>query len=87
MKRTFGTAAQLMYEYPNYTYTQSAAQYNQWMADKYPALNAQIKERIAQGRWEIVGGMWVEPDLNMPDGESLVRQLLIGQPPSRISTA
>ncbi len=79
VKRTFGTAAQLMYEYPNYTYTQSAAQYNQWMADKYPALNAQIKERIAQGRWEVVGGMWVEPDLNMPDGESLVRQLLIGQ--------
>src|SRR5271170_4180498 len=79
VKRTFGTAAQLMYEYPNYTYTQSAAQYNQWIADKYPALNAQIKERLAQGRWEIVGGMWVEPDLNMPDGESLVRQLLVGQ--------
>jgi alpha-mannosidase len=34
VKRTFGTAAQLMYEYPEYTYTQSAAQYNQWMADK-----------------------------------------------------
>ena len=79
VKRTFGTAAQLMYEYPNYTYTQSAAQYNQWIADKYPTLNDQIKERIDQGRWEIVGGMWVEPDLNMPDGESLVRQLLIGQ--------
>jgi alpha-mannosidase len=78
VKRTFGTAAQLMYEYPNYTYTQSAAQYNQWVADKYPELNAQIKQRIAQGRWEIVGGMWVEPDLNMPDGESLVRQLLVG---------
>jgi alpha-mannosidase len=79
VKRTFGTAAQLMYEYPNYTYTQSAAQYNQWIADKYPALNSQIKDRIGQGRWEVVGGMWVEPDLNMPDGESLVRQLLIGQ--------
>jgi len=79
VKRTFGTAAQLMYEYPKYTYTQSAAQYNQWMADKYPALNSQIKQRIGEGRWEIVGGMWVEPDLNMPDGESLVRQLLVGQ--------
>jgi alpha-mannosidase len=79
VKRTFGTAAQLMNEYPSYTYTQSAAQYNQWMADKYPALNAQIKQRIDEHRWEVVGGMWVEPDLNMPDGESLVRQLLIGQ--------
>ena len=79
VKRTFTTALQLMNEYPDYTYTQSAAQYNEWMAEKYPALNDQIKQRIKEGRWEIVGGMWVEPDLNLPDGESLVRQLLVGQ--------
>jgi alpha-mannosidase len=79
VKRTFGTALQLMYEYPNYTYTQSAAAYNEWMAQKYPEMNAEIKRRIQEGRWEIVGGMWVEPDLNMPDGESLVRQLLVGK--------
>jgi alpha-mannosidase len=77
--RTFGTSLQLMNEYSAYTYTQSAAAYNEWMADKYPNLNAQIKKRIQEGRWEIVGGMWVEPDLNMPDGESLVRQLLVGK--------
>jgi len=77
--RTFATALQLMNEYPNYTYTQSAAQYTEWMADKYPELNAQIKQRVKEGRWEIVGGMWVEPDLNLPGGESLVRQLLVGQ--------
>jgi alpha-mannosidase len=79
VKRTFGTALQLMNEYPEYTYTQSAAAYNEWMAQKYPALNDEIKKRIQEGRWEIVGGMWVEPDLNMPDGESLVRQLLVGK--------
>jgi alpha-mannosidase len=79
VKRTFGSAAQLMDEYPTYTYTQSAAQYNQWIADKYPDLNKRIAERIKEGRWEVVGGMWVEPDLNMPDGESQVRQLLIGK--------
>ncbi len=79
VKRTFGTALQLMYEYPDYTYTQSAAAYNEWMADKYPDMNAEIAQRIKEGRWEIVGGMWVEPDLNMPDGESLVRQLLVGK--------
>ena len=77
--RTFGTAVQLLSEYPTYTYTQSAAVYSQWMADKYPELNKQIAERVKQNRWELVGGMWLEPDLNMPDGESLVRQLLIGQ--------
>ncbi len=79
VKRTFGTALQLMYEYPKYTYTQSAAAYNEWMAQKYPDMNAEIKKRIDEGRWEIVGGMWVEPDLNLPDGESLVRQLLVGK--------
>lgn len=79
VKRTFGTAAQLLSEYPTYTYTQSAAVYSQWMADKYPELNSQIKQRVQEGRWELVGGMWLEPDLNMPDGESLVRQLLVGQ--------
>ena len=79
VRRTFGTALQLMYEYPKYTYTQSAAAYNEWMADKYPEMNTEIKQRIKEGRWEVVGGMWVEPDLNMPDGESLVRQLLVGK--------
>jgi alpha-mannosidase len=79
VKRTFGTALQLMYEYPDYTYTQSAAAYNEWMSQKYPEMNDEIKRRIQEGRWEIVGGMWVEPDLNMPDGESLVRQLLVGK--------
>jgi len=79
VKRTFGTALQLMYEYPQYTYTQSAAQYNEWLAQKYPDMNAEIKRRIEEGRWEVVGGMWVEPDLNLPDGESLVRQLLVGK--------
>jgi alpha-mannosidase len=79
VKRTYGTALQLMYEYPGYTFTQSAAAYNDWLADKYPEMNDEIKRRIQEGRWEIVGGMWVEPDLNMPDGESLVRQLLVGK--------
>jgi alpha-mannosidase len=79
VRRTFGTALQLMEEYPSYTYTQSALAYNEWMAEKYPEMNAEIKKRIQEGRWEIVGGMWVEPDLNMPGGESQVRQLLVGQ--------
>ncbi len=79
VKRTFTTALQLMDEYPNYTYSQSAAQYTAWIAEKYPRMNDEIRKRVKEGRWEIVGGMWVEPDLNLPDGESLVRQLLVGQ--------
>ncbi|MGD0740587.1 MAG: glycoside hydrolase family 38 C-terminal domain-containing protein [Terracidiphilus sp.] len=79
VKRTFSSALQLMHEYPGYTYTQSAAQYNDWLADKYPEMNADIKKRIEEGRWEVVGGMWVEPDLNIPDGESTARSILIGK--------
>src|SRR5579885_2082433 len=79
VKRTFSTALQLMNEYPNYTYTQSAAAYNYWMATKYPNINNEIKKRIKEGRWEIVGGMWVEPDLNMPSGEATARSILLGK--------
>ncbi|HTW47980.1 MAG TPA: glycoside hydrolase family 38 C-terminal domain-containing protein [Acidobacteriaceae bacterium] len=79
VKNTFGTALQLMNEYPTYTYTQSAAAYNDWMARDYPQLNDQIKKRIQEGRWEVVGGMWIEPDLNIPDGESTARSILIGK--------
>ncbi len=79
VRDTFSTALQLMREYPNFTYTQSSAQAFAWMEEKYPDLFRQIQERVKEGRWEIVGGMWVEPDLNMPDGESLVRQLLVGK--------
>jgi alpha-mannosidase len=79
VRNTFSTALQLMNEYPSYTFTQSAAAYNDWMARDYPEIDAQIKKRIREGRWEVVGGMWVEPDLNMPDGESTARSLLIGK--------
>ncbi len=79
VKNTFSTALQLMNEYPGYTYTQSAAAYNDWMARDYPEIDEQIKKRIKEGRWEVVGGMWIEPDLNMPDGESTARSLLIGK--------
>jgi alpha-mannosidase len=79
VRQTFTTALQLMNEYPKYTYSQSAAAYDEWIEQKYPAEFNQIKQRVNEKRWEMVGGMWVEPDLNMPDGESLVRQLLIGK--------
>ena len=79
VKRTFTTALQLMQEYPGYTYSQSAAQYYEWMQDKYPSIFEQIQQRVKEGRWELVGGMWIEPDLNLPDGESTVRQILVAK--------
>jgi alpha-mannosidase len=79
VKDTFTTALQLMKEYPDFTYTQSSVQDFAWLQEKYPAIFREIQQRVKEGRWELVGGMWVEPDLNMPDGESLVRQLLVGK--------
>jgi len=78
VRNTWATALQLMREYPQFTYTHSSAAAYDWMEEKYPRMFDQIRARVREGRWEPIGGMWVEPDLNMPDGESLVRQLLIG---------
>ena len=79
VRNTFGTALALMREYPDFKFTASTAQAYVWMEEKYPAIFHEIEQRVKEGRWEIVGGMWVEPDLNMPDGESLVRQILYGK--------
>ena len=49
------------------------------MKDEYPGLFEQMREQVRSGRWEPVGGMWVEPDTNVPSGESLVRQLVYGK--------
>jgi alpha-mannosidase len=79
VRNTFGTALQLMREYPDFKFTASAAQAYEWIEEKYPAMFKEIQQRVKEGRWEVIGGMWVEPDLNMPDGESLVRQILYGK--------
>ncbi len=79
VRNTFSSALQLMRQYPDVYYSQSTAAAFQWMEEKYPALFQQIQQRVKEGRWEIVGGMWVEPDLNLPSGESLVRQVVMGK--------
>ena len=79
VRNTFSSVLKLMREFPDFTFTMSSAQAYAWMEEKYPHLFEQIRQRVREGRWEPIGGMWVEPDLNMPDGESIVRQLLVGK--------
>jgi alpha-mannosidase len=79
VRNTFRSVLDLMREYPDFKFTMSSARAYEWMEEKYPDLFQEIQQRVKEGRWEIVGGMWVEPDLNMPDGESLVRQILVGK--------
>lgn len=79
VRNTFRSALDLMREYPDFKFTMSSARTYVWMEEKYPDLFKEIEQRVREGRWEVIGGMWVEPDLNMPGGESLVRQILVGK--------
>ncbi|WP_245630269.1 alpha-mannosidase [Alicyclobacillus acidiphilus] len=77
--RTFSTALRMMERYPDYVFGASQPQLYQWVKDYYPSLYEQIRSRIAEGRWEVQGAMWVEPDSNISGGEALVRQVLYGK--------
>jgi alpha-mannosidase len=76
--RSFSTVLRLMEKYPEYVFLQSQPQLYEYIKHDYPEIYEKMKERIADGRWEADGGMWLEADCNIPSGESLVRQLLIG---------
>jgi alpha-mannosidase len=77
--RTFHNVMRLMDQFPGYHFTQSQPQLYEFVRQDDPALFEAIKARVAQGRWEPIGGMWVEADCNISGPESLVRQLLLGR--------
>ena len=77
--RTFASATRTMDAYPEFRFDCSQAAQYDWIERQYPPLFKRIRERVARGQWQPVGGMWVEADMNLPSGESLVRQLVYGQ--------
>ena len=77
--RTFSSQAAYMDRYPEYRFACSQAQHYAWVRDREPDLWRRIVERVERGQWLPVGGSWIEPDCNLPSGESLVRQFLHGQ--------
>ncbi len=78
-RNTFASVLHMMDARPDLTYAQSAAAYYNWMEENYPDVFNGIKQRVKDGRWEVVGGMWIEPDCNLPSGESWMHQLLYSQ--------
>jgi alpha-mannosidase len=76
---TFRSALDRMNEFPDFKFTASSAQLYEWAAAADPGMIAEIRKRVAEGRWDPVGGWWIEPDVNIPSGESLIRQGLYGQ--------
>lgn len=77
--RTTSTVLDMMQRYPAYHYTQSQAQLYAWTRELAPGLWQSIKDRFEEGRWFTPAALWVESDVNLPDGESLIRQALYGQ--------
>ncbi|MBR0538584.1 MAG: alpha-mannosidase [Clostridia bacterium] len=77
--RTYANALRLMEQYPEYRFIQSSALHCEWMKDYYPTIFAEMKQRVAEGRYEPNGGVYVECDCNITSGELMVRQFLKGQ--------
>ncbi len=76
---TFRSALEWMKSNPEFCFTASSAQFYEWVAANDPDMLEEIRQRVQEGRWCIAGGWWVEPDVNIPCGEAMVRQGLYGQ--------
>ncbi|BDV32393.1 alpha-mannosidase [Microbacterium terricola] len=77
--RTYANALKNIDRTDDYIYGTSQPQQMQWMKQEHPALFERMKDAVAAGRMELQGAFWVEPDTNLPSGESLVRQALHGR--------
>lgn len=77
--RSFSTVLELMKRYPEYTFMSSQPQLYLYVKKNAPGIYEQIQERVKEGRWEVEGSMFVEPDCNLASGEALVRQILYGK--------
>ncbi len=78
-ERTFYNVIRLMEQFPDYHFSQSQPQLYQFIKEDQPELFEAIQQRVAEGRWEPIGGMWVEADCNLSGAESLARQFLLGR--------
>ncbi len=79
IERSFSTVLKMMEEFPEYRFMSSQPQLYQYLKERNPEMYAKVKERVAQGRWEVEGSLWLEADCNLTSGESLVRQVVEGK--------
>ena len=76
---TFRTAADLCEEFDGFVFNHNEAVLYRWVEEYAPELFRRIRRLVAEGRWHIMGGWYLQPDCNMPSGESLVRQIRAGR--------
>ncbi|TBL72421.1 alpha-mannosidase [Paenibacillus thalictri] len=79
IKATFRSALDRMKEFPEFVFTCAGAAYYRWVEENAPEMFAELRQRVAEGRWVIVGGWWIQPDCNLPSGESFARHALYSQ--------
>lgn len=77
-QRSFTTVLRLMEQYDEYIFLQTQPQLYKYIKEDCPEIYEKIKQKVAEGKWEPDGGMWVEADCNLSSGEALVRQFLHG---------
>lgn len=78
-KATIRSALDRMREYPEFKFVCSSSLFYEWIEEFAPDMFEEIKERVREGRFIIVGGWYVQPDCNLPCGEGFVRQGLTAQ--------
>ncbi len=78
-ERTFRSILNLQKDFPELTYTHSSPALFEWLEHNRPELFTQIQDKVKAGTWSIDAGLWIEPELNIISGESIVRQILYGQ--------
>jgi alpha-mannosidase len=78
-QNTFESVLNLQEYFPELTFCHSTPALYEWIENNRPDLFAKIQAKVQTGKWEVLGGFWIEPDLNLISGESIVRQLLYGQ--------
>ncbi|MCD9023741.1 glycoside hydrolase family 38 C-terminal domain-containing protein [Cohnella silvisoli] len=76
---TFRVAADLCEEFEGFIFNHNEVTLYKWVEEYEPALFARIQGLVKQGKWHIMGGWYLQPDCNMPSGESFVRQMLLGR--------
>jgi len=76
---TFRSALDRMKDFPDFKFTSACSSYYEWVEAVDPQMFEEIRQRVKEGRWDVVGGWYLQPDCNIPDGESFVRQALVAQ--------
>ncbi|MFA7673998.1 MAG: glycoside hydrolase family 38 C-terminal domain-containing protein [Clostridia bacterium] len=76
---TFRVCASFCEEYDGFIFNHNEAMLYQWVEKHEPKLFKRIQKLVAKGKWHIMGGWYLQPDCNMPSGESFVRQILEGR--------